>query len=59
MSHSGNTEYGMSMRMMYVRLGTNLERDSRGGGTDIVYSLRASLYVGAHTLLVARGEGAQ
>ena len=55
MSHSGN----MSIRMMYVRLGTNLERDSRGGGIDILYSLHASLDVGAHTLVVARGEGAQ
>ena len=44
---------------MYVRLGTNLERDSRGGGVGIVYSLRAGLNVGAHTVVVARGEGAQ
>lgn len=44
---------------MYVRLGTNLERDSRRGGVGIVYSLRAGLNVGTHTVVVARGEGAQ
>ena len=44
---------------MYVRLGTNFERDSRGGGIGIVYSLRAGLDVGAHTMVVARSEGAQ
>ena len=55
MSHGGD----MSIRIMYVRLGTNLERDSRGGGTGIVYGLRACLDVGAHTVVVARGEGAQ
>jgi hypothetical protein len=54
-SHSGD----MSIRIMYVRLGTNLKRDSRGGGIGIVYSLRAGLYVGAHTVVVARREGAQ
>ena len=55
MSHSGS----MSIRMMYVRFGTNLERDSRGGEIEIVYSLRASLDVRAHTVVVASGEGAQ
>lgn len=44
---------------MYVRLGTDLERDSRGGGIGIVYSLRAGLDVGAHTVVVTRGESAQ
>jgi hypothetical protein len=44
---------------MYVRLGTNLERDSRGGGIGIEYSLRTSFNVGAHTVIVARGEGAE
>jgi hypothetical protein len=46
-------------RIMYVRLGANLERDSRGGGIGIIYSLRAGLNVGAHTVVVARGEGAE
>ena len=55
MSHSGN----MSIRIMYVRLGTNLERDGRGGSIGVIYSLRASLDVGAHTVVVARGERAQ
>jgi len=49
----------MSIRKMCVRLGTNLERDSRGGRVGIVYSLRAGLNVGAHTVVVARSEGAQ
>ena len=49
----------MPIRIIYVRLGTNLESDSRGGGTGVVYSLRAGLDVGAHTVVVARGEGAQ
>jgi hypothetical protein len=44
---------------MYVRLGTNLECDSGGGGVGIIYSLRTSLNVGAHTVVVTRGEGAQ
>ena len=44
---------------MYVRLGANLERDTRGGGTDIIYGLRAGLNVGAHTVVVARGKGAE
>ena len=44
---------------MYVRLGANLERDTRGGGIDIIYGLRAGLNVGAHTVVVARGKGAE
>ncbi len=44
---------------MYVRLGANLERDSRGGGTGIIYGLRAGLDVGTHTVVVACSEGAQ
>ena len=49
----------MSIRIMYVRLGTNLECDGRRGGIGIIYSLRTSLDVGAHTVVVARREGAQ
>ena len=49
----------MPNRRMYVRLGANLERDSRGRGIGIIYSLRASLNVRAHTVVVARGKGAQ
>jgi len=45
--------------MIYVRLGTNLEGDSRGGGIGIIYGLGAGLNVGANTVVVARGEGAQ
>jgi len=42
-----------------VGLGANLERNIRGGGIDIIYGLRASLNVGAHTVVVARGKGAE
>ena len=49
----------MPNRRMYIRLGANLERDSRGRGIGIIYSLRASLNVGAHTVVVARSKGAQ
>ena len=49
----------MSIRIKYLRLSANLERDSRGGGIGVVYSLRAGLNIGAHTVVVARGEGAQ
>lgn len=45
--------------MVYVRLGTNLERDRWGGGVGIIYGFCASLNVGAHTMIVARSEGAQ
>jgi hypothetical protein len=41
---------------MYIRLGTNLERDSRGGGIGIVYSLRTSLDIRAHTVVVTCGD---
>jgi len=44
---------------MYVRLGTNLERDSRGGGIGVIYGLRTGLNVGAHTVIIARSKGAQ
>ena len=44
---------------MYVRLGANLERDSRGGGIGVIYCLRTGLNVGAHTVIIARSEGAQ
>ena len=55
MSQSGN----MSTRIMYVCLGTNLKHDSRRGNIGIVRSLRSSFDVGAYTVVVARGEGAQ
>jgi len=42
-----------------VSLGANFERDIRGGGIGIIYSLRAGLNVGAHTVVIARGKGAQ
>jgi hypothetical protein len=45
--------------MMYVRLGANLERNSRGGGVGVIYRLGASLNIGANTVVVARSEGAQ
>ena len=44
---------------MYVRLGANLERDSRGGSIGIIYSLRTRLDVGTYTVVVARGKGAE
>jgi len=44
---------------MFVRLGANLECDSGGGGIGIIYGLRAGLDVGAHTVVIARGKGAQ
>jgi len=42
-----------------VSLGANLECDSGGGGIGIIYGLRAGLDVGAHTVVIARGKGAQ
>ena len=44
---------------MYVRLGANLERDSRGSGIGVIYCLRTGFNVGAHTVIIARGKGAQ
>jgi len=44
---------------MYVRLGANLEPDSRGGGIGVIYCLRTGLNVGAHTVIIARSKGAQ
>ena len=45
--------------MICVRLGANLEPDTRGGGVGVIYSLRAGLDVGANTVVIARSECAQ
>jgi hypothetical protein len=46
-------------RKEHVRFGANFKYDTRRGGLGIVYSLRTSLDIGAHAVVVARSEGAE
>ncbi len=45
--------------MIYLRLGADLERDSRGGSIGIIHCLRTGFDVRAHAVVVARSEGTE
>jgi hypothetical protein len=54
---SGSKQLRRDERKRHVRFGANLQYDTRGGGLGVIYGFRTSLYIRAHTMVVARSEG--